>query len=232
MAFVGEVKASDITGKIGSTLYGVCTTLANVAAKEVAIDGLDTLLPGLTIHVKFTYSNRAVNPTLTIPSAGANAIPIYRYGATAPGITDAESWFAGAVLALTYDGAAWQINDWQRDTNTTYGNATTSAAGLMSAADKASLDNRTTSLVFTNKSTSPWWADGTYGANYPYAALIECAGITANHYAEVSFHPVYVLNYGLAPVCRTYDGGVYVWAMINPGVPLAGITVFAVLPDR
>jgi len=231
MAFVGEVKASDVTGKIGSTLYGVCTTLANVAAKEVAIEGLDTLLPGLTIHVKFTNSNRAVNPTLTIPSAGANAIPIYLYGATSPGITDAESWFAGAVLTLTYDGAAWQINDWQRDTNTTYGNATTSAAGLMSAADKANLDKRTTSLVFTNKSTSIWWAEGTY-ANYPYKATIICDGITENHYAEVCFNPNDVLNYVLAPVCETHDGWVYVWAMINPGEALSGITVFAVLPDR
>lgn len=231
MAFVGEVKASDVTGKIGSTLYGVCTTLANVAAKEVAIEGLGTLLPGLTIHVKFTNSNRAASPTLTIPSAGAIAIPIYCYGATSPGITDAESWFAGAVLALTYDGTAWQINGWQMDTNTTYSNATQSAAGLMSAADKAAVDKRTTSRVYTNMSTSGWASNGTY-SSYPYRASITCSGMTANYFAEVCFNPNDVLSYGLAPVCQTYAGGLYVWAMNNPGRALTGITVFSVLPDR
>jgi len=231
MAFVGRVRGGTVEGKIGSTLYGVCSTAANVAAKQVAIDGLDVLMTGLTIHVKMTNSNTAANPTLTISSVGSERIPIYRYGATAPGTTESESWPAGSTLSMTYDGTAWQINDWQRDTNTTYGNATQSAAGLMSAADKASLDKRTTSLVFTNKSTSNWWTDGTY-AHYPYEASIACPGITANHYAEVAFNPEYVLDYGLAPVCHTNNGVVYVFAMINPGVPLAGITVFAVLPDR
>ena len=231
MAFVGRVRGGTVEGKIGSTLYGICRTAANVADKQAVIDGLDALLPGLTIHVKMVNSNTVANPVLIISSIDSRRIPIYRYGATAPGKTESESWPAGSVLSMTYDGEAWQINGWQRDTNTTYGNATQSAAGLMSAADKASLDKRTTSMVFTNKSTSNWWADRTY-AHYPYAAQIACPGITANHYAEVSLNPEYVLDYGLAPVCQTYNGGVYVWAMINPGVPLAGNTVFAVLPDR
>ena len=237
MAFVGEVRAGDVTGKVGSSLYGVCDTLANVAAKEVGIEGLDTLLPGLTIHVKFTNSNTASNPTLTIPSTGVGAIPIYRYGATRPGTDARTSWYAGSVLSLTYsfDGTnyGWQINDWQSDT--TYSNATTSAAGLMSAADKANLDTaankRTTSLVFTNKSTSTWSSNNTY-TNFKYRATIACAGVTANHYAEVCFNPDDVLNYIPASVCQTYNGGVYVWTMVNPNRALTGITVFAVLPDR
>ena len=231
MAFVGKIRGGTVEGRIGSTLYGVCSTAANVAAKQVAIDGLDVLMTGLTIHVKMTNSNTAANPTLTISSVGSERIPIYRYGATAPGTTESESWPAGSTLSMTYDGAAWQINDWKRDTNTTYGNATQSAAGLMSAADKAAVDKRTTSLVFTNKSTSGWSSNSTY-SSYPYRASIACTGITANHYAEVCFNPNDVLNYVLAPVCQTYAGGVYVWAMINPGKALSGITVFAVLPDR
>ena len=233
MAFVGDVRAGDTTGRVGSRLYGVCDTQANVAAKEVSIEGLDALPVGLTVHVKMVNSNRAQNPTLTIPSTGAGAIPIYRYGATPPGLTDRESWYAGAVLALTYDGAAWQINDWQSDT--AYSNATTSAAGLMSATDKANLDNinskRTTSLIFTGKSTSGWSSDSTH-TNYKYKATISCSGVTANHFAEVVFDPDDVLTYVLAPVCRTGANTVEVWALVNPGKALTGITVLAVLPDR
>jgi len=233
MAFVGKVKAGDVTGRVGSSLYGVCASLANVAAKEVAIEGLDTLMQGLTIHVKFTNSNRASSPTLTIPSTGAGAIPIYRHGATAPGLTDRESWYAGSVLALTYDGSAWQINDWQSDT--IYNNATQSVAGLMSPTDKANLDdataNRTTSLKFENVSTSTWAADNTY-TNYGFKASIACTGVTANHFAEVCFAPDDVLNYVPAPVCVTAADTVYVWAMVNPGQALTGITVLAILPDR
>lgn len=233
MAFVGKVKAGDVIGGVGSSLYGVCATLANVAAKEVAIEGLDTLMQGLTIHVKFTNSNRASNPTLTIPSTGAGAIPIYRYGATAPGLTDLESWFPGSVLALTYDGSAWQINDWQSDT--IYNDATTTVHGLMSAADKAEFnnirDNRTTSLKFENLSTSAWTSDSTY-TNYGYKASIACPGVTANHFAEVCFNPDDVLTYVPASVCQTATDTVYVWSLVNPGAPLTGITVFAILPDR
>lgn len=237
MAFVGEVKADEVIGKIGSTLYGTCASLAADDVKEVAIDGLDTLLLGLTIHVKFVNSNRASNPKLKIPGVSSDEIPIYRYGATRPGVTDRESWYAGSVLALTYstDGSnpIWIINDWQSDT--TYSNATQSAAGLMSPTDKANLDNinanRTTSLKFENKSTSGWTYDNTYN-NYKYKASISCPGITANHYAEVCFNPDDVLSYVPASVCQTAADTVYVWTLVNPNRALTGITVFAVLADR
>lgn len=237
MAFVGEVQAGDVTGKIGSSLYGTCSSLAADDVKEVAIDGLDTLLFGLTIHVKFVNSNRASNPKLKISSVSSDEIPIYRHGATRPGITDRESWYAGSVLALTYstDGTnpIWIINDWQSDT--IYENATQSAAGLMSATDKTNLDdvtaNRTRSLKFENKSTSTWTNDNTY-TNYKFKASISCPGITANHFAEVCFNPDDVLTYVPASVCQTAADTVYVWTLVNPNRALTGITVFAVLADR
>ena len=70
---------------------------------------------------------------------GTGAKPIYRYGTTAPSTTAATSWQAGAVVSLTYNGTNWIITGWIND-NTTYGAATQSAAGLMSAADKKTLD--------------------------------------------------------------------------------------------
>jgi len=234
MAFVGQVRAGDVTGRIGSSLYGVCATAANVAAKEVAIEGLDTLIPGLTIHVKFTNSNRTnpatEPPTLTIPTIDNVARRIYRHGTVPPGMTDRESWYAGTVVALTYDGTAWEMNDWQSDT--LYDLATQSAAGLMSATDKTVVDNRTTSLTFQNVPTSTWESDTVTYPSYPYKATLSCPGVTANHFAQVCFNPEHVLNYVMAPVCQTGADTVTVWAMIDPGASITVPTVFAVLPDR
>ena len=238
MAFVGQVRAGDVTGRVGSSLYGVCATAANVAAKEVAIEGLDTLIPGLTIHVKFTNSNRTnpatEPPTLTIPTIDSTPRRIYRHGTVPPGMTDRESWYAGTVVALTYDGTAWEMNDWQSDT--IYDNATQGTAGLMSSTDKTTLDNirdkRTTSLAFQNVATSAWVSDTTTYPDYPYKATLSCPGVTANHFVQVCFSPEHVVNYVPAPVCLAGTDQVTVWMMIDPGVSITVPTVFAVLPDR
>lgn len=242
MAFVTEVEATngdvEVVGKVGSSLYGVCSSSANVVAKTADVPGLDKLVNGLTIHILFVNGNSAQNPTLTITSASPNAIPVFLHGTQPPGNGDRESWYPNSVVSMTYlydEGSnpqeRWMLNDWQSDT--TYGNATSNAAGLMSAADKANLDNvvanRTTSLAFT-ANTSVWSQNGTY-SSYPYRASITDSRITANHFAEVSFNPQHALSYIPAPVCETYDGGIYVWMMINPGAALP-VSVFAVLPDR
>lgn len=235
MAFVGKVNTGDVTGSIGSTLYGVCSTQANVAKKEVSIPGLDTLLNGLTIHVKFTNSNRASNPTLVIPTISSAEIPIYRYGATVPEQSDRGSWPAGSVLTLTYDGAAWQINDWQ---NAIYPEASQSTPGLMSATDKANLDElvtvvpkRTKTLAFENVQTSAWTADATY-TDYPYKATLPCTGVTSSHFVYVCFNPHDAITYVPAPVAQSGTDSVTVWVMINPGAALTVPSVLAILPDR
>lgn len=117
--------------------YGVCSTAAGTAAKTVSIPGL-IVQPGVTIHVKFTNTNSASNPTLAVNSTPAKSIVLY--GTTAIGTTaETTGWNAGAVVALTYDGTYW-IRDQGYNTNTTYSNATTSSAGLMSAADKTAVN--------------------------------------------------------------------------------------------
>ena len=131
MSYVGNVTAGGATHLVGSTLYGTCGTAAATAAKVVTCANFDQLLTGVTIHVKFTYTNTVANPTLNVNNTGAKSI--YRYGTTAPSTTAATSWNAGAVVAFTYDGSAWVMNDWlNNDTNTTYSDmtaATASAAG-------------------------------------------------------------------------------------------------------
>ena len=117
MSYVGKITdTSGNTGLVGSTLYGICSTNANTAAKEVTCADFDKLLTGVTIHVKFTNRNTASTPTLNVNGTGAKNI--YKYGNITPGTTAATSWYAGSVVSFTYDGSGWQMNDHIDDTNT------------------------------------------------------------------------------------------------------------------
>lgn len=119
MGYVGKVTAGGSTHLVASTLYGTCDTAAATAAKVVTCSDFNKLLTGVTIHVKFTNTNTATNPTLNVNSTGAKNI--YRYGSTVPGTDYATSWYDGAIISFTYDGTSWIMNDWlNTDTNTTY----------------------------------------------------------------------------------------------------------------
>lgn len=109
MGYVGKVTAGGSTHLVGSTLYGTCTTAAATAAKVVTCSDFTTLLTGVTIHVKFTYSNTASTCTLNVNSTGAKNV--YRCGTTSPGTSAAWSWYAGAIVSFTYDGTNWIMND-------------------------------------------------------------------------------------------------------------------------
>lgn len=117
-SYVGKVTVDGTSYPVGSTLYGTCATAAGTAAKVVTCANFDTLQTGVTIHVKFTYSNTVANPTLNVNSTGAKSIK--RYGTTAPSTSAASSWNAGAVVSFTYDGDYWQMNDWINNNDNTY----------------------------------------------------------------------------------------------------------------
>ena len=116
MGYVGKVTAGGSTHSVGSTLYGTCDTAASTAAKVVTCSDFTTLITGVTIHVKFTYSNSASSPTLNVNSTGAKSI--YRYGTTVPSASASWSWYTGAVVSFTYDGSAWIMNDMIGNDNT------------------------------------------------------------------------------------------------------------------
>lgn len=109
-SYIARVDVDGTSYPVGSSLYGACDTAANAAAKVASLSNFDKLVAGVTVHIKFTYSNTAASPTLNINSTGAKNI--YRYGTTAPGNTVATSWNAGAVVSFTYAGDAWVMNDW------------------------------------------------------------------------------------------------------------------------
>ena len=112
--------------------YGTCSTAAATAAKTVALTGFK-LVTGARITVKFTVTNTAANPTLNVNSTGAKAIQ-YRGSAISAGYLAANRTYE-----FIYDGTAYQLVG-DVDTNTTYTNATTSEAGLLSPGDKVKID--------------------------------------------------------------------------------------------
>ena len=94
------------------------------------------------------------------------------------------------------------------------------AAGAVTR-EKLSADAKV--LSFTNKTvaTSAWVSDTTY-MDFPYRAAVACGGVTAKHYAEVTFAPADAMSGSFAPVAASYAGGVYIYAS---EIPEAALTI-------
>lgn len=82
--------------------YAECPTPAATVAKVVAADNF-RLVPGVQFRVKFSEANTAANPTLNI--GGTGALPIVYDGRAA---SATNSWEAGEVVLVYYDGTSWQ----------------------------------------------------------------------------------------------------------------------------
>ena len=126
---------------VASSLYGVCDTAVGTYAKVVTLSTFDTLINGVTVHVKFTNGNSAplINPsnnteTLTLKVGSTNAQQI-----TNPG--GSINWSAGAVISFTYDGtgSTWIVNDsdsgQQVTIDNTYSASSTNAISGQGVAD-------------------------------------------------------------------------------------------------
>ena len=115
---ISQVQIGSDKHLISSSLYGTCSTAAGTAAKEVKLADTNvngfTVMTGMTLAVKFTYSNTSsTQPTLTLKTNGnvqlLSAKNIYKYGTTKPGVTEGDSWYAGSTVLFVYDGSAWQM---------------------------------------------------------------------------------------------------------------------------
>lgn len=85
--------------------YGTCSTSASTTSKSVSITrGTFTFTAGAKIAVKFSYSNTASAPTLTINSTTKNIKYIDADGNVS---TPLIWWNAGDVVEFTYDGTQW-----------------------------------------------------------------------------------------------------------------------------
>ena len=88
-----------------STWYGTCSTSESTTAKSVTLArGTLNFVAGAKIAIKFTYTNTASAPTLTINSTTKNIKYIDADGNVS---TPLIWWNAGDVVEFTYDGTQW-----------------------------------------------------------------------------------------------------------------------------
>jgi len=122
-----NINGLSIDGQNNRVNYAVCSTAAATVAKVCDCAGF-ALITGSEITVKFSVTNTATDPTLNVNSTGAKAI-YYRGSAITPGLL-AEN----RSYNFRYNGTQYEL------IGEALLNASGSAAGLMSAADKTKLD--------------------------------------------------------------------------------------------
>lgn len=161
------ITVDDDLDVIRTPKYGVCSTAAGTAEKAVTINGITSLVTGLTIAVKFSNNNTAASPTLQVNSLTAK--PIYQHGTTPAGTDDATTgWYAGAVVILAYDGTGWVmskgVNNALDAGDVVYDNQETYASGTVGK-EVSDLNGAITSLhsetSYGNRSNYCKFTDGT-----------------------------------------------------------------------
>ncbi len=163
--YIGKVQiAGQNPVLIGSTLYGVCETPANQAAKTVVDNSqntyadyinanYDSLFSGTTIHVKFAQGNTVTTGVTLL--VGTTTV--------AKNVSGIPVCDAGTILSFTLDETeTWVVND-NVDTNTEYVfktayNATTNRvlgeADVGDAAEKGVVTNLTGNTSSTDLPTA------------------------------------------------------------------------------
>lgn len=117
--------------------YFTCDTAAGTAAKTVSAAGY-TLAVGGNMRIKMTNGNTADNVTLNINGAGAKSL--YYNGEQA---SSTNSWEAGEVLEVYYDGTQYQCASGGGNEDVGYLNVTnTLYTTFIDAANSISLSDR------------------------------------------------------------------------------------------
>lgn len=79
--------------------------------------------------------------------------------------------------------------------------------------------------TFHNKRVSFWINDSVY-ADFPYRGCIPCEGVTEEMFTEVVFPVEEAMSGEFAPVCQSYNGGVYIWAAVHKSMTIPTITAW------
>lgn len=145
-------------------------------------------------------------------------------GSTTDGRIKAEDDGTGSVngwsaLKQRVTTAEGQIVTVQNDISTLDGTVaqhTTDISGLMN-------DKQDKSLTFSN--ISPVWsADATY-SDYGFKGTITLSGVTSSMFAEVVFSVINATSGNYAPICETFNGGVYVYGKVNTSITIPQIVI-------
>lgn len=131
-------EAKDLLTHSESSYYGTCDTAAATTVKVVTLSNAHsqntfTLREGVTIHVRFKYSNTAQNPKLNVADTGAKSIYFNTGVLTISnvnkgGYTSSDGTYT-RITTYIYDGTNWVWQSWGTDNDTTY--STMSTAELL-----------------------------------------------------------------------------------------------------
>lgn len=81
-------------------------------------------------------------------------------------------------------------------------------------------------VKITDVTANAWATDDTYiGYGYSYKCTIPISGFTSDMVAEVIFGCTEAVSGNYAPVCETYDGGVYIYSKVNTAITIPTILV-------
>lgn len=120
--------------------YGTSETAAETVTKVVTCYGYDTYTEGDVLVVKFDHANTVTTPMIKV-NRTLSAVEVRQMKNGALNTLENAGTLRD-VCIFVYTGVYWVVQG--ADDNTTYSNATTSDAGLMSATDKGKVDK----LVF------------------------------------------------------------------------------------
>ncbi len=169
-AFVSSAVSGAVSGKVNGNarvFMGRCNDYSDTAAKTVQCEAYDQFVSGDILVVNFVSSNTAANPTLNVNSKGSKPVVQVKNGNLQ--VLDTPSSLRKTCVFVYENG--WILQGANDDT--TYSNATTSAAGLMSTTDKGKIDK----LVFDSNnlidsSILPSYVDDVIEA-YPLSGATE-----------------------------------------------------------
>lgn len=184
----------------------IANTYATKAVASASANGLMSSGDKAKLDGVDNGANKYVHPSYTARASG-----LYKF------VVDAFGHVSDVVAVTKADIVALGIPS--QDTNTTYGVATGSANGLMSAEDKNKLDGLAAKKVYGpfTVAASSWAVDGSR-----YKATIAVSGISADDIANVYFSADSVDSNDLKPYCATAAGSVSIYAEAKP---TAAVTV-------
>lgn len=86
--------------------------------------------------------------------------------------------------------------------------------------------NQGRNLYFSNVAVAAnrFASDSTY-SGYSYKGSVSLTGVTSTMFAEVVFSPADAISGNYAPICETYNGGVYIWSKVNTAITIPAIAV-------
>lgn len=102
--YIDTTDAATGLRQLNGTFYGECSTPAGTAIKVVNIDGFGLTI-GVSVFVKFNFTNSAGSESLELNVSGTGSKPIKRYGTT--NLASANAITAGMVCQFVYDGTNW-----------------------------------------------------------------------------------------------------------------------------